>query len=255
MVTKRLLSSRYLSILLVAIIALCVYLATYPLTIDPVLACSPSPWVQQAKVTADDGAAKDSLGFSIANNGDTVVVGAPEAKIAANKEQGAAYVFVRTAGAWTQQQKLTANDGAAGDNFGWSVAVSGDTIVVGARNANVGDNDREGTAYVFVRSGGVWTQQAKLTSQLTNGTDDGLSDEMFGTSVSIDGNSVVVGAPQATNPIAAAGSDLAGAAYVYLRTANTWSIQQKLFAENDPGFPGDPMASPVQAGDNLGLSV
>jgi hypothetical protein len=255
MVMKKLLFSKYLPALLVVVVPLSGYLATYRVTTDPVLACSPSPWVQQAKVTANDGAANDSLGFSIANDGDSVVVGAPEVKIGGNKEQGAAYVFVRTAGAWTQQQKLTANDGAAGDSFGWSVAISGDTVVVGALFATVGNNDREGTAYVFVRSGGVWTQQAKLTSQLTNGTDDGLSDEMFGRSVSIDGDSVAVGAPAATNPIAAAGNDQAGALYVYVRSGNTWSIQQKLFAENDPGFPGDPMASSVQSGDNLGLSV
>ena len=161
MVMKKLISSKYLPALLVVVVALSGYLAKYPVTISHVLACGPSPWVQQAKVTANDGAANDSLGGSIAIDGNTVVVGAPAANIAANQTQGAAYVFVRTAGAWTQQQKLTSSDGAAGDNFGWSVAVSGDTIVVGALNANVGNNDREGTAYVFVRSGGVWTQQAK----------------------------------------------------------------------------------------------
>ena len=165
---------------------------------------------------------------------------------------------MRSAGAWIQQQKLTANDGAAGDTFGWSVAISGDTIVVGALFANVGNNDRQGTAYVFVRSGGVWTQQAKLAPQLTNGTPDGLSDEMFGRSVSIDGDTVVVGAPQAINPNAPTGTvfgNQAGAAYVYLRTGTAWNVQQKIFAENDPGYPGDPMASPAQGGDNLGLSV
>jgi FG-GAP repeat len=255
MVIKKLLSSKYLPALLVVIIALSGYVATYPVTIDHSLACNPSPWVQQAKVTANDGATNDSLGFSIANDGNTVVVGAPEANVGANQGQGAAYVYVRTAATWTQQQKLTASDGGTGDNFGWSVAISGDTIAVSSLFANVGDNDREGAAYVFVRSGGVWTQQAKLTSQLTNGTPDGLSDEMFGRSVSIDGDTVVVGAPAATNPIAVPGNDQAGAVYVYVRSGHTWSIQQKLFAQNDPGYPGDPLAVPAQGGDNLGLSV
>ena len=66
------------------------------------------------------------------SRGDTVVVGAPYDDVGANADQGSAYVFVRSGAAWSQQQKLTASDGAAGDYFGYSVAISGDTVVVGA---------------------------------------------------------------------------------------------------------------------------
>jgi len=72
--------------------------------------------------------------------------------------QGSAYVFVRTGSMWTEQKKLTASDGAAGDNFGTSVSVSGDTAVIGAGYDDVGaSSGDQGSAYVFVRSGIAWS--------------------------------------------------------------------------------------------------
>ena len=110
--------------------------ADYPLTIDP--------FFQQAKLTASDGAANDAFGFSVAVSGDTVVVGAPVDTIGANATQGSAYVFVAPPGgfpgALTETAKLTASDGAANDAFGSSVAVSGDTVVVGAPGDTIGAN-------------------------------------------------------------------------------------------------------------------
>ena len=98
--------------------------ARYPLTIDP--------FVQQAKLTASDGAADDNFGFSVAVSGDTVVVGVFSDDVGANVDQGSAYVLVRT-GWWVGKRKrtakLTASDGAANDFFGRSVAVSGDTVI------------------------------------------------------------------------------------------------------------------------------
>ena len=73
--------------------------------------------------------------------------------IGANNDQGAAYVFVRSGTIWNLQQKLTASDGAAGDRFGYSVAISGETVVVGAHRDDIGANIDQGSAYVFVRSG------------------------------------------------------------------------------------------------------
>ena len=125
---------------------------------------------QLTKLTAADGAYDDRFGTSVSLSGDTVVVGAHTANVGGNADQGAAYVFYRNQGgpdAWGQVVKLTAVDGAAGDNFGLSVSLSGDTVVVGAFYANVGGNVDQGAAYVFYRDQGgpdAWGQVAKLTA-------------------------------------------------------------------------------------------
>ncbi|MGH7186935.1 MAG: putative Ig domain-containing protein, partial [Pseudomonadota bacterium] len=106
-------------------------------------------WTQQEKLIANDGAAGDNFGISVALSGDTVVVGADSDTIGANAFQGSAYVFTNS-GSWYQQQKLTAADGAAFDSFGRSVALSGDTVVVGASADDIGTNGDQGSAYVFV---------------------------------------------------------------------------------------------------------
>ncbi len=85
---------------------------------------SGSSWTQQQELTASDGAANDEVGYFVAVNGDAVVVGAPNKTVGANAAQGAAYVFVGNGTSWSQQQRLTASDGAAGDNFGYSVAIN-----------------------------------------------------------------------------------------------------------------------------------
>ncbi len=200
--------------------------AVYPLTIDPLLS-------QQAKLTASDGAAGDLLGFSVAISGDTAVVGAEGDDVGANVDQGSAYVFVRSGTSWTQQQRLIAGDGAAGDSFGQSVAISGDTAVVGALSDNVGANVDQGSAYVFVRSGTSWTQQQRLTAS------DGAAGDSFGQSVAISGDTAVVGAHFDD---AGANTDQ-GSAYVFMRSGTSWTQQQKLTA-------GDGAAL-----DNFGLSV
>ena len=116
------------------------------------------------------------------------MVGAYRDNIGANSLQGSAYVFVRSGTTWSEQQKLTASDGAADDQFGWSVAISGETVVVGARVDDIGANSNQGSAYVFVRSGTTWSEQQKLTAS------DGAVDDLFGYSVAISGETVVVGA-------------------------------------------------------------
>ncbi len=133
-------------------------------------------WTQQAKLTSADGAVGDRFGYSVSVSGDTAVIGA----VGTDSYQGSAYVFTRTGGEWTQQDKLTADDGVAGDWFGISVSVSGDTAIIGAN----GDDDWKGSAYVFTRTGGVWNQQAKLTA------DDGAADDCFGEFVSVSGDTV-----------------------------------------------------------------
>ena len=97
---------------------------------------------------------------------------------------GSAYVFVRSGTTWTEQQKLTASDGAASDWFGFSVSISGDIAIVGAYK----DDSGQGSTYVFVRSGTTWTEQQKLTAS------DGAASDSFGRSVSISGDTAIIGA-------------------------------------------------------------
>ncbi len=172
--------------------------ARYPISIDPLI------WVQQAKLLGNDMTQDQAEGFAVAIDGDTAVVGAVGGT-------GSAYVFVRSpgTGTWTQQAKLTAMGGAVGDRFGQSVAIQGDTIVVGAIYANA--------AYVFVRpSGGTtWTQQAVLAGGSQAGSD-----------VSISGDTIVVGAPDTS--VITAGH--VGAAFVFVRQSGgtTWTQQAEL---------------------------
>ena len=130
-----------------------------------------------------------TFGDSVAISGETVVVGASFDDGAAGFDQGSAYVFVRSGGVWSQQQKLEASDAAAGDFFGY---LGGDQRGDG-RGRRVEDDGAagvdQGSAYVFVRSGGVWSQQQKLEAS------DAAAGDQFGDSVAISGETVVVGAP------------------------------------------------------------
>jgi hypothetical protein len=185
-------------------------------------------WTQQQKLAPSGVAALDYFGCSVSIDADTVVIGA-DGDDDGGSASGSAYVFTRSAGAWTEQQKLTASDAAFGDYFGCSVSVAGDTIAVGA----VGDDDLgsvSGSAYVFTRSDGTWAEQQKLTAS------DGAADDLFG-SVSISGQTIVVGASGGGT------SDRPGSAYVFTRTDNTWTEQQRLIASD--GAVGDHFGSAV----------
>src|SRR5262245_53646402 len=121
-------------------------------------------WSFQQKLTANDVEPPDFFGSAVALSGDTIVISSPEDNIGTNIDQGSAYVFVRSGSVWSQPFKLIASDGAEGDTFGLSVDVSNDTIVVGALLDNIGANIGQGSAYVYARSGDVWTFQQKLTA-------------------------------------------------------------------------------------------
>src|SRR5205085_941741 len=173
-------------------------------------------FTQFGNLTASDGAADDLFGDSVALSGDAALVGAVFDAIGANSNQGSAYVFVRSGTTWTQQQKLTASDGATNDQFGRSVALSGNTALVGAD----GGNANQGSAYVFVRSGTIWMQQQKLIAS------DGAVGDFFGVSVALSGETVFVAA--SSDDIGANASQ--GSAYVFVRTGTAWTQQQKLTA-------------------------
>ncbi|HEX6184754.1 MAG TPA: FG-GAP repeat protein, partial [Pyrinomonadaceae bacterium] len=184
-------------------------------------------FVQQGKLQANDGAAQDALGFSVAISGDTAVVGAPADATGSNTRQGAAYVYVRSGSTWTQQQKLTASDGIANDEFGYAVAIAGDTIFVGRHFTQAGNNARtRGAVYVFTRTGNVWTQ---APTPLT--PSDAADGDLFGSSLAVDGGTLVVGALQKNN----SSTFFQGAAYVFNGAGASWTQQGKLLAA-DGGF-------------------
>ena len=202
-------------------------------------------WDRGVKLTASDGAPYNNFGISVAVDGETVVVGAP-GDDDNGTDSGSVYVFTNTNGVWSQAAKLTASDGATLDYFGQSVAVSGDTILVGAylddREETITDSELEdsGSVYVFVKPSGGWAtgnETAKRTAS------DAADDDNFGTSVALDGNTAVIGAPGADDNDNGIDS---GSAYVFTRNASTgaWSQQTKLTASSDGA-----------AGDALGISV
>ncbi len=200
-------------------------------------------WTQQAYLKASNVDFGDYFGYSVAISGDTIVVGAygedgdgsSQADDSANYA-GAAYVFVREGTDWTQQAYLKASNVGGGDQFGYSVAVSGDTIVVGALY-----KDGTGAAYVFVREGTAWIQQAYLKASIVDGGD------YFGRAVAISGDTLVVGADgEDGNRIDGEEDDStanSGAAYVFVREGTAWTQQAYLKASN------------VDEGDTFGYAV
>src|SRR6266511_232527 len=197
-----------------------------------VFTCHPAVIVlgSETKLTPGDAQFFQQFGFAVAIDGDTTVVGAP-LDSAANTNAGAAYVFVRTAGAWVEQAKLTASDAGLNAEFGNAVAISGNTIVVGA-HADPADGIQSGAAYVFVRTGTTWAQQAKLRAP------DSAVGKQFGAAVALDGETVAVGAIGDDD-----GAFKAGAVYGLNRSGGTCSQQAKLLS-NDP-----------RSGNALGFSV
>lgn len=221
--------------------------ARYPLTIDPV--------AQQAYLKASNSELGDQFGWSVAVSGNLVVVGATGEKSSAvgvdgNQSDngapfsGAAYIFERIGGTWSQQAYLKASNTGAGDLFGSSVAISGDLVVITAPgersnatgvDGNESDNSarNSGAAYVFERLGGVWSQQAYLKASNASAGDG------FGWSAAVSGNLVVVGASfESSSAIGVDGNEsdnsagASGAAYVFERTNGLWSQQAYLKASN-----------------------
>jgi uncharacterized repeat protein (TIGR01451 family) len=197
-------------------------------------------WSEQQELTASDGASFAEFGGSVSIEGDTLVVGARADDGSAGQDAGAAYVFVRSGTTWNEEQKLTAADAAAFDQLGWSVAVAGDTAVLGAPGVEAGGGSDDGAAYVFVRSGTVWTAQQKLTPP------DPTTVEIFGEAVALSGDTALIGAPW-QDPAAPA----PGSAYVFVRSGAVWSEQQKLAASD--GLVGDDFGWSVSISGNIAL--
>jgi hypothetical protein len=210
-----------------------------------VMTRSGTTWRQDAFIKAPNAEANDRFGASVAISGDTLVVGAPnEASNATGVDgdrtnnaaagSGAAYVFVRAGSVWSLQAYLKASNTGAGDQFGFAVAIDGDTIAVGAFGEDSaatgidgdGLNNAAGTSgavYVFTRQSGVWSQQAYIKASNTGANDQ------FGIGVSVDGDTLVVGAQSEdsgdpTNELDDS-QPAAGAAYVFARVSGIWSQQ------------------------------
>lgn len=224
-------------------------------------------WSQQAYIKASNTNASDLFGFAVAIDGDTLVVGAArEASSAtgtsglgqsnnAAPDAGAAYVFTRTAGVWSQEAYLKASNTEAGDGFGSSVTISGNTIVVGSRyedssatsiNGNQTNNLAiyAGAAYVFTRSAGVWSQQAYIKASNAN------SNDLFSYSMALYGDTLAVGAPGEASSATGVGGNQAdnsaasaGAVYIFTRSSNVWTQQAYIKASN------------TGAGDTFGQAV
>jgi hypothetical protein len=191
-------------------------------------------WTQETKLIASDGEVADLFGISVSLNADYAIVGAYEDDNSNGADAGAAYIFKRSGTSWTQETKLTASDGEEGDKFGCSVSLNGHYAIAGAFLAtNDGNQGDAGSAYIFKRTDNGWIQEAKLLAS------DGAANDHFGASVSISGDTALIGAVWDDN---SNGVD-AGAAYVFKRSATSWVEEVKLTASD-----GEPAA-------HFGISV
>lgn len=175
-------------------------------------------FVEQAKLTASDAALSQGFGSAVALAGDTLAVGAPYANVAGKMAAGAVYLFERSGSVWTQKAKLVASDVADQANFGSSLAIEGDTLLVGSPFTTVSAMAYVGTGYIFSRSGGMWTETAKL-----NATSAKQYDQVS-YSVALSGSTAVLGAMG----VDLGGYNNAGAAFVFVQSGGTWTQQAQI---------------------------
>lgn len=178
-----------------------------------------SEWTQEALLLAEDGVAGDSFGAVLAMDADTALVVAAGSAGTTDPARRAAYVFTRNEGAWSQQAKLVPDGVLVAEGFGTSAALSGDTALVGARGLESGPATYQGNVRVFRRNGQAWAQEAVLTAT------SGVRYDFFGTSVALDGDRALIGAP---------GCDLGpsmdgGCAHVFVRSGEAWTEEAVLF--------------------------
>jgi len=218
-------------------------------------------WRRQAYIKASNTGSGDRFGRPVALSGDTLAVGAHRedsngTSVNSNTEgdnsapdSGAVYVFARTGGDWSQQAYIKASNAESGDWFGFSVALSGDTLAAGAyredssgsgvNSVTEADNSESisGAVYVFARSGSQWSQQAYVKAHNTD------TDDWFGVSVALSADTLAVGAHREDSSGSGVNSNTgldesapeSGAVYVFTRTADVWSQQAYIKASNTDG--------------------
>jgi hypothetical protein len=189
---------------------------------------SGTTWTQTQKLVADDGAGGDDFGTAVALDGNRALIASPYGSGAA-PQTGTVYVFDTSAGVWTQTTKLSADDGAFFDTFGYAIALAGDAALITAPYAQVGDNAGQGAVYVFDLVSGSESQTQKFAAS------DGAASDALGGSISLDGDTVIVGASSAVG--------YAGEAYLFADTGGTWSELGQLSGSDEV------------SGDNVGYAV
>lgn len=175
-------------------------------------------WLEQAKLMDANGIEDNEFGYCVDLEGEYAVVGA----WGKDSAEGRVFVYKRSGEKWSEHAQLSSSDARAGQRFGCAVTLAEESLVIGALE----DDDRgasAGAAYVFARSGEKWSEQAKLFAN------DAAANDFFGASVSISGNTILVGKPQSDEDGNASGN---GAAYVFIRNAQGWQQQAKLVAND-----------------------
>ena len=183
-------------------------------------------WKQHAKLAPKDSAKLDAFGEAVDIQAGTLIVGAPGHTHGGVRFAGAVFVFVRDGDTWREHAKLTADDAGAGDQFGVSVDIEDDTIIVGAKKHDPDGVRDAGAAYIFQRDGNVWKQRAKLTSPKKRKGDH------FGTGVATSRNIAIVGAP-----LSEEGGFSAGAAYSFVNVDGAWDNAATVVARGSTSKP------------------
>lgn len=187
-------------------------------------------WSEAQRLVADDRAEFDQFGWSVALQGDTLLVGAQGVAIDGRNGQGAVYAFERADGNWTQVDKFTSADGEAADGFGWAVGLDGDSAVAGSGFVTIAGNLLQGAAYTFERAGMNWSQAQKLVAS------NGAAFDSFGLSVAISGDTLLVGASGAATD----GDPFSnqGVAYEFKRSGGIWSEGAQLSGSDSDSADG-----------------
>ena len=188
-----------------------------------VFARAGNSWVEEAKLFDPNGDFSDAFGLQVALDGDRALIGAEAANINGNTNQGAAYVFDRVGTTWTLTQRLLASEPVTHlDQFGSSVAVDGDRILVGAERAPIGGLNRHGAAFFFERQpNGTWKETQRVLAS------NAQAEGNFGRAAALEGDLALIGG----NSMGAAEQ---GTVYVFRRVAGVWVEEQQILAPEDP---------------------
>ena len=200
-------------------------------------------WQQTAKLQVSSGKAFDSFGNAVAIDNNVAIVAAKDSDVGGESARGSVYVYKRQGNSWNLTTTLIAPNGKSGDEFGSSVALNGENIVVGAESYNYGNQVSQGAVYVFKeqssgRGTSNWKQAAKLIAQ------DGEGGDHFGSSVDINGNRIVVGAY--LDDVDSDGY-FQGSTYLFEESQGVWEQFAKLTAED--GTRGDNFGNSVAISD------
>ena len=169
-----------------------------------------------------DGVPFDNFGNSVSISGEYAIIGSSEDKIKGKEQQGSAYIFHRTNGVWKEEFKLIAFDGEAMDNFGCSVCICGDYVIIGASGDEINGKNGQGSAYIFQRIGDIWHQKSKLISPF------GRNNDFFGIRVALSANHAIVGSPLDDS----GGVTNQGAAYIFKKVNEKWVFESVLYADD-----------------------